>query len=317
MTLKIKRRYNFDDWELIAEHRDGQFEGDEDFLEHFAWLEGEDEETIMNELDGPNLIAVRPEETEKEGMTSGTAGAGQATYGGAGDDEEEDEGDTAEKIFKETDASFEEIDEAFFRMHKNVVQWQPEEGESLEKAPMMWRGGESMPEFVKEYIRKALDAGAFWQGDFASLPADARRKLKDVFERSMTQPQGWSLSSLVENIQEEFPTVDTNDAEEIARNESAAIANKARKEAYEASEDAGEEFEYYWSGPADHRTTPLCEKMKELTNPNYGGTPRPMGELKQLLMREAKNFEGGTPDRIDDLVPHYQCRHTFTREVYL
>jgi len=59
LTVKIKRRYNFDEWELIATYEDGTFSGDEDFLKSFNWLEGASEAEILDEFNGPNLLAVR------------------------------------------------------------------------------------------------------------------------------------------------------------------------------------------------------------------------------------------------------------------
>lgn len=60
--LLIQRRYNGNDWEHIATYEDGEFEGDQDFVDGFSWMEGADEEIIMEELDGPDLLAVRPNE---------------------------------------------------------------------------------------------------------------------------------------------------------------------------------------------------------------------------------------------------------------
>lgn len=393
MTLEIRRRYNFDEWELIAEYDGEEFTGDEDFLDAFRSLEGEDEEEVIEEFDGPNLIAapVEAEEKgdsplaqeiaesavdalsqirEKDGVGSGTAGAGQATYGGAGDpDDEEDEEreksdghisgpftngvsirleedevyceDSGEVYEIEDDLDdwqcpgcgedlsdltksgpdFGEMDEALMKLYQNVVWWKVEEDDpDLSKAPGVWRGEEDVPEFVKRFIDEAINEDAFWQGDFEDLPQGARIRMQDVFQDTMTQDEGWSVSDLVDELQDEFAGLTKDHALKIARTETAAIANKAREEAYEQRPDT-EEYEFYWTGPEDHRTTPICSWLKSQTHPKHGGSPvSGMDELRELFERAAKvhdDFDGMTEERFDEYVPHHQCRHTFVREVYL
>lgn len=60
--LEIKRRYDGNNWETIAHYEDGEFRGDTDCVESFDWLEGHDEEQILEEIDGPDLLAVRPKD---------------------------------------------------------------------------------------------------------------------------------------------------------------------------------------------------------------------------------------------------------------
>lgn len=216
-----------------------------------------------------------------------------------------------------TDASFEEIDDTFLEAHESIVQWNLSGDEPMEKAPRMFEGSDRVPEFVKNFIREAFDKGAFWTRNFENVPGHQVERLKQVFKDSLTQPQGWSLSSIIENIQEEFPGVDTEDAELIARNETAALTNTAREQAYTKRGDGDEK--YYWTGPEDHRTTDICHDLKQMTQPKRGGSPVPLEDLKKALMAKAKEHRGrgGTPGRVDEWVPHYQCRHTFVRDVHL
>lgn len=406
--IVIKKRTG-DEYEEFARYDpdEGEWvEGPEDFVEMYGFAEGWNTEQMLATFDGPTYIAVEPAESDgdqsqeksdgieqlseeiaqeaseraKEGMTSGTAGTGQATYGGAipewdEDDEEaekadpltnghqmgplegelhceeydasfelsevgEDDlcplcgdpvsvfGEQKQKLWKgdvswvsKVDAEFEEIDNTFYEIHEKIVQWSPEEGEGIEKAPTMWEGSDHIPDFVKEYIEEAFRKGAFWNRDFESVPGQKINQVRDEIKQSLTQPQGWSLSSLVENMQDAIPELSEDDAELVARQETAALANTARWQAYEKSEKEGEEFKYYWSGPQDHRTTKICEELKQATQPKRGGDPKPMDELKSIMMRIVQKYrgkgEGATPERIDEFVPHYQCRHTFVRDVQL
>lgn len=59
--LEIRRRYDGNNWETIAYYEDGQFRGDQDFVQAFAYLEGAPVEDILQQFDAPNTLAVRPE----------------------------------------------------------------------------------------------------------------------------------------------------------------------------------------------------------------------------------------------------------------
>lgn len=223
---------------------------------------------------------------------------------------------------KKAEPTFEEIDDEFMKVYENAVWWGlGEEDPDLSKAPRMWRGSEHVPEFVKNLIEEALERGALWTGQYENIPSSVMDKLEEVFREKMTQPQGWSLGSLTEALQDEFG-VSEDYAEVVVRNETAALANKGRELAYEQQEGS-EDYEFYWSGPADHRTTPICEYAKEQTHPRHGGEPVSLDELRRIL-KDAMNpsinphldgeFAGATPERLDDWVPHHQCRHSFVRK---
>jgi hypothetical protein len=106
----------------------------------------------------------------------------------------------------------------------------------------------------------------------------------------------------------------------IARTETASILNQAREEGYEDIPSEDEPL-FYWSGPEDSRTTPVCTAdtvdgvtgLKGQTNPNHGGEPVPMPDL----IRAQKDLQSiHHPDlRFRKHVPHINCRHTFVRYV--
>jgi hypothetical protein len=221
----------------------------------------------------------------------------------------------------EKSEGFERIDDELMKFYTHAVWWGLEEQEEgtldVSKAPEMWQSSEEVPEFVEEYIREAIQDDAFWQGRFDELPAGAEQHVQSLFEDKMTQPQGWSLGSVIDDLEDMYSNVDEDYLLMLTRNEVAAIANKAREEAYEDAEKEGETFEYYWSGPEDFRTTDVCSELKEETHPRFDGEPRPLGELKELMEDIAQKHPEGMLDRLDEWVPHFQCRHTFVRKVYL
>jgi len=108
-------------------------------------------------------------------------------------------------------------------------------------------------------------------------------------------------------------------AETIARNETAAIMNTAREEAYKSRPDE-KEYKYYWSNPQDHRTTDLCNEIIEEVDSQGGAVDMPT--LKDILYDKADKYKndpdnGGTPQRVDEWLPHFACRSTFIREIHL
>lgn len=215
-------------------------------------------------------------------------------------------------------STFGHIDAELMKFYTHVVWYDVEKDPDdvdLGKAPEMWRSSDEVPEFVKEYIEQAIAAGAFWDGNLKHLPAGVEQQVRDLFEEKMTQPQGWSLGSIVDDLEEMFPGADKSYLLDLTRNEVSAIANKAREEAYLETTPADEDF--YWSGPQDFRTTDICEAAKELTNPRFGGEPMELEELREALETIAEASDDGNLIRASEWMFHHQCRHTFVRAVYL
>lgn len=157
--------------------------------------------------------------------------------------------------------------------------------------------------------------------DFESMPEGARDTLVEIFEDNLSQPQGWSLSSLSEDLHQAF-NVPVDDAELVARTETASIMNEAREEGYR---DLGvDDAVFRWIGPADHRTTDACEWMKEVTYNGPGdmvaqhgepesidtvGEPVPLDDLIALEREAAARFFPDLDYRKHVLHPNE--RHTF------
>ena len=224
-----------------------------------------------------------------------------------------------EETEKSEDFRYEAVDDALLEAHENVVQWKADEYEpDLTKAPRVWGSSEQVPDFVLDTLRDKIRSGqVIWQGDYERLPPSAEVTVEQVLEERMTQPQGFSLQSLLSHLQEALGDTEVEDGYllNILRNETSALLNTAREEAYEESEEADEEFVYDWVGPTDHRTTDTCLAIEERIEGEGGAVTMP--RLKEILLEEATAHadEEGTPERVDDWMPHWQCRRTFVRRV--
>ena len=174
-----------------------------------------------------------------------------------------------------------------------------------------------VPEMVHERIREAIMGGALFS-DFESIPSSRLMDLRTEFADMLTE-DGWTTDSLVDQLQEFDPELSDARAENIARSETAEIVNTAREDAY-LERDLGDDL-FKWTGTDEdgtsdnHRTTRACGWLKEQTNPEFGGTPRPLDELKELIGEAWKH----DPDMDQDLsrgwTAHPQERHTFTRHI--
>ncbi|AGM11967.1 gpF-like protein [Haloarcula californiae tailed virus 1] len=266
---------------------------------------------------------------EKDGVTTSTGGYSNAVYGGVSgstvpdDHWESDYMDLSKRQsltekWEESDLDFDDVDELMFNAFRRTVWWEPDDGEDFSKAPDMWRSDDYVPEFVKEFIREVIKNGVIYD-QFKDVPKAAIIKIEEIFRDSLTQPQGWSVHSLASDLEDEFPGLSMSQAQTIARNETAAIMNTAREEAYKSRPDE-EEYEYYWSNPQDHRTTDVCNEIIEEIDNQGGAVDLPT--LKDILMDKARKYKddpenGGTPGRVGEWLPHFECRSTFVREVYL
>ncbi len=200
-------------------------------------------------------------------------------------------------------------DDLLLEAHKQQI-W-PESLEAIEKAT--WSGDEVVPEYVKDHIREAINAGNAVFQAIESIPEQAQQKLEGLLEENLTQDQGWSLNSIVEDMQDAFPGVDKEDLEVVARTETSSVLNEARERGYESFEGSADD-RFYWQGPSDARTTEACEELKERTNPQYGGDPVSMNEL--VRMEEdvhQQHFPHLAAFRKHTIHPNE--RHTFVRQV--
>jgi len=172
-----------------------------------------------------------------------------------------------------------------------------------------------LPEFVLNRLRDAIFSDAFFS-DFSGISSESRRQMQQFLAEELTESGGWTIDGLANRLQDIDEDISMDQARNIARTETAAIANTAREEGYrEQGLLEGEDF--YWTGNLDGRQTDACEWLIKKTNPHHGGEPVPMDELKDLI-EEAPEHDPDLQDDIarpDDLVVHPQERKTAVRHV--
>lgn len=169
-----------------------------------------------------------------------------------------------------------------------------------------WEDSQDVPEFVKQSIRDALRAGAINRIS-DDLPAGVTRgDVQSFFEDKLTQPQGWSLRSLAEDYADRFG-VDVDEAFRNVRIQSKSVLDEAREQGYEQQGVDGER-RFKWVGPIDDDKTDASWDVLEQTNPDHGGTPRPLPELKSIV-QEARNEH--FPDLDAEWADSWQDRDTF------
>lgn len=178
----------------------------------------------------------------------------------------------------------------------------------LTKAAPAWSNETDVPQFVRDALLTTLDGGVLWEG------MEEADEVRDVLEDSFTQPQGWSISSVVNRVQDTL-NVSESKAEGITRMETAAALNTTRMEGYREQNDG--DGSYYWGGPDDRRNTKVCEEIKAEIDARGGSVS--YEELQSILRKYAEKYEGtrqgGTPERVDEWVPHYECRHSPIEDV--
>jgi len=155
-------------------------------------------------------------------------------------------------------------------------------------------------------------AQAVREHDFRPVESLSSAQLQAIFRERLTQPQGWSIDSLADHLQQAGIT-DRSQAETTARTEATGILNAAREDAVaEFAENIDETVLHYWDGPSDESTTEMCEWLKEQTNPEYGGDPVPMAELRRLEREALDRFtdEGGDAAQVRAHILHPRERHT-------
>lgn len=185
--------------------------------------------------------------------------------------------------------------------------------ESIEKAPDMWQQSDNVPQFIRTFVQDAALTPGVMYGEFNDIPHMAALRVHEIIKDELTSPTGWSIESITLELADEFEWLGKDRAEIIARTEVSAVLNRARKMAYDAS---GQDLQFFWSGPSDHRTTDICEEIKAEIDRRGGYVP--VDELRDILRRKARKYknDGGTPERVNEFVPHYQCRHTFVRSEF-
>jgi hypothetical protein len=191
---------------------------------------------------------------------------------------------------------------------KHLTWTEPDGAVGQKAAEPFWDRDEDVPEFVREAIEEALRSGAIREIS-DDLPAGiTRRDVESFFEDKLTQPQGWSIRSLAEDYADRFG-VGVDEAVQNVRRQTKSVLDKGRELGYERqTEDAEDEPVFKWVGPIDDDKTDASWEVLEQTNPDHGGTPRPLPELKQIV---ADARDRHFPDLDAEWADSWQDRDTF------
>jgi hypothetical protein len=173
----------------------------------------------------------------------------------------------------------------------------------------------ALPDFVKDRLQESIMQGAIFS-QFDTLVENDIMQLREFMTEELTQNDGWTTDSIAGRLMDLESELTRDEAERIARTETASIVNSAREDGYEEQGlTDGEEF--YWSGSLGDRTTDACRWLINKTNPNHGGNPVSLEELKDLI-EEAPEHDDEMQDNLarpDDFVVHPQERKTWVRAV--
>lgn len=173
-----------------------------------------------------------------------------------------------------------------------------------------------VPEFVKERLKDAIRGGAVFS-HFENVPSSELMQLRQFLTEQL-EDNRWNIDGIANRLQDLDADLSFEEAERIARTETAATVNRAREIGYEEKGQGDDKF--YWTGggnPFDGRQTDACEWLIRETNPNYGGTPVSKERLKELIA-EAPEHDPEMDDNLarpDDFVVHPNERKTWVRFV--
>jgi len=173
----------------------------------------------------------------------------------------------------------------------------------------------ALPDFVKDRLQESIMQGAIFS-QFDTLVENDIMQLREFMTEELTQNDGWTTDSIAGRLMDLESELTRDEAERIARTETASIVNSAREDGYE-EQGLTEGEEFYWSGSLGDRTTAACEWLINKTNPNHGGNPVSLEKLKELI-EEAPKHDDEMQDNLarpEDFVVHPNERKTWVRAV--
>lgn len=136
--------------------------------------------------------------------------------------------ETAREHFRENDVPEERIDEllaeasdgnigkadptlgwdaALLDAIQKSSRWEATEyrdGADLSQAPGIWQNDQHVPDSLLETIAQIIEEVNWGWETLETLPADQADRLEEIIDEQLTQPQGWSLESIAEELQREF-----------------------------------------------------------------------------------------------------------------
>ena len=127
--------------------------------------------------------------------------------------------------------------------------------------------------------------------------------------------EGYGYDKITRNVKEEGIELGRDEIHTIVWTELGGVQTRrniadAHKQATEKEFVTGVE----WSVPGDERgCSPVCEATAEEIDARGGSVSVP--ELQEILRANAEKYEDGTPERMDDWIPHKECRCTIIKAI--
>lgn len=290
--------------EAIEEHQEGFEEWVESEKDMPTTPDFEDEDALTRVYEGPFIVTEYGDDEEK-----------------AKPRELMKMEETIVQSMDENNVSFKEIHESISAAYDNTVWWAyGKKDPDLSKSPGMWSQSNPSKE-AKEWIEAALEHNAV-HGEYVGLPRLAPINIERMFRRRINRDEGFRVEDVVDDLQDLFPSLSEERALNIARTETSAVLDTAKDLAHDAEmaeieeeADSPEEVDeqepkYKWVGPNDDSTTEICSEVGRITDEKGGVS---LDKLQNLLQQHAQKSKNGTPSRVDEWTPHYQCRRTFER----
>lgn len=171
-----------------------------------------------------------------------------------------------------------------------------------------------LPQTIKNNLETAIWSTDAVFSQFDTLADNDIVQLREFLSEELTSSGGWTIDSLAGRLQDLHGELDESEAEKIARSETQSITNHAYEVGLEErGVDLDEEL-FYWVSTNDDRRTEACEWLTEQTNPDSGGDPVTLEELKELI-QEAPDHDSDVNTEPRTYSPHIQCRSRFVRHI--
>ncbi|MHC3439570.1 hypothetical protein ACYJ1Y_16130 [Natrialbaceae archaeon A-gly3] len=152
-----------------------------------------------------------------------------------------------------------------------------------------------------EYLQQIIE-------DYYDVPESDAGIVAECIEEGHFE--GYGYDKIARNARDAGADLDRERSMEIVWTELGGVQTrrniaKAHKRINESDFVAGVE----WSVPNDERgCSPVCEAAAEEIADRGGSVSVP--ELKTILTEKAEKYDDGTPERMDDWIPHKECRTT-------
>lgn len=154
---------------------------------------------------------------------------------------------------------------------------------------------------------EAIKDSKVFQDAFKNLDKDMSKRINKIIGDAFKDPKKFTMVSLTKEIKEAIKLSEGRIAT-IARTETTKIANAARINSYEKSDDGS--FTFKWLGPADDRTTGICKNIKRKTEKGVS-----MKELLGIIQEEANKADTSWSVNKSAPAAHVNCRHTIVRVI--